>query len=135
MPRPPSLARCPPQHDIDTRQNRGQTELRYTSDAIVKDSPIERDQLRGVRNGRLAEPGITLREENVTGRFGPFQLGGQWDTDDGRDCASVERIALNDEDGSAKSGPRADRVAEIGPPDVPLPDYHSEFSRILRPAR
>jgi len=54
-----------------------------------------------------------------------------------RDCkrASVQGVALNDENWSAKPRPRANGLTEVRPPNFSLSDHHSELWRTLRAAR
>ena len=96
---------------------------------------VERDDLGNVGNGRLCEACIARREENVSRGLGPLDLRSERHTDHGCKRASVQSVALNDQNRSPKTRPRANGLTEVRPPNFPLSDHYSELSRTLRAAR
>ena len=130
----PKLAR-PSEDDIDPGKNGRESRARNLSNAPLENASVERNDLRNVSNGRLCEAGIARREEHVPGCLGPLDLRSERHTHHGRKRTSVQCIALNDENRSAKARPAANGLAEVRPPNFPLSNHHSELSRTLRAAR
>ena len=130
----PKLAR-PSEDDIDPGKNGRESRARNFSNTPLKNLSVERDDLGNVGNGRLCEACLARREENVSGGLGPLDLRSEGHTDHGCKRASVQSVALNDQNRSAKTRPRANGLTEVRPPNFPLSDHHSELSRTLRAAR
>jgi hypothetical protein len=85
---------------------------------------VDRDDLRHVRNGVFREACGLGGEQHVARRIDETGVGAQNDGNDGVQAASVEGIALHNQDGPVVPGLRAIGLAEIGPPDLTAFDYH-----------
>jgi hypothetical protein len=128
------LAR-PSENDINAGENRRKARPRNLTNALLKDLPVERDYLRYVCNGWLGEAGVARRQENIAGGLGPLDLRSEGHTDNGSKRATIQRVTLNDENGSTKARSRPNRITEISPPNFTLSNHHSEPRRSLRAAR
>jgi len=78
--------------------------FRKMSRALDKKRSIDRHELRDIRYGILGKSRESRFEQNISGRAGPFQIAREWNTDDRCNVASVNSVALNDNDGMLESG-------------------------------
>lgn len=105
------------------------------SNAVGQDALIQRDDKGDVGNGVLGQSGFPLRKQHIPRRVGPFQVAGEWHADYCADAAAIDRVALNDDDGSPVSRFRSRGLFEIRPPHLRLFDYHSTRRMTRRAAR
>ena len=118
--------------DVDTGQQQFQLGLRELSDLICEETPVDSHDLRHIGDGVFRQPCDACRETSIAWRFGPVKIACQWDTNHGADLASIEIIALNDNDRPAEAGSGSSWRSKISPPDFSLPDHHSDRSKTLR---
>jgi len=120
--------------DVDAEKHELELLLGQSPDAIGECPTVESDDLRDVGDRVLRQAGEPGVEQDVAGCFGPAQVAGQGDTDDGRDVAAVEDVPLDDHDRAPKAGLGAGRLLEVGPPDLALGDHQSERPSVRRAA-
>ena len=95
---------------------------------------VQGDDLGDVSHRLLGETCRSRRQDNVSGCPRPLKIAGQRDADDRCNSAPVHGIALHYHDGSSKPRARSCRHWKISPPNFPLADHHSDFSRMRRDA-
>jgi len=71
-------------------------------------------------------------QPDIPRRRRPAEAAREWNCDHRAQRASVEAVALDDDDGSSKARFGADGFAEVGPPHVALRDHHSVDSSVCR---
>lgn len=125
---------APAENHVDPGQHETELSLPDFPDPLVEDLAIDGNDLRDVRDRILRQPGCSLRQKDVSGGFGPFQIRGQGDADNGADLAPVEGVPLNHQNRPAETGRGSDRLTEIDPPDLALDDYFSLRRRVLSAA-
>ena len=101
-PRVPELARHSPEHDVDTGKNGCETRPGNSADATPKDPSIQCDDLRNVGDRGLSKFRLARREQDVPRGSRPLELRRERHADNGSQSAAVERVALNNQNGSAK---------------------------------
>src|SRR5450756_2918911 len=84
--------------DVDAEKHELELLLGQSPDAIGECLTVESDNLRDVGDRVLRQAGEPGAEQDVARCFGPAQVAGQGDTDDGRDVAAVEDVPLDDHD-------------------------------------
>ncbi len=92
--------------------------------ARSKERAVQREELRDVDDRRPSKAGLTLREKHVPWRLGETKVRRDRDDHDGRDRAAVERVRLDDENGTRASRARTHRVRQVHPPDVTARYFH-----------
>jgi len=93
----------PSEDDIDPGKNGRESRARNFSNKPLQNLSVERDDLGNVGNGRLCEARIAGRETNVSRGLGPLDLRSERHTDHGCRGASVQSVALNDQNRSART--------------------------------
>jgi hypothetical protein len=96
---------------------------------------VQRYKLRDVRHRVLRKSRHALWHQYIARRVQETQVGCQYDRDCGLDSTTIKRIVLHDQQGSPKPRLRADRLAQVRPPDLAPLDYHSVRATMRRWAR
>jgi hypothetical protein len=97
--------------------------------------PVEGNHLRDVDDRVLRQARGFSRKEDIAGGLQEAQVGGENDSDDGSEPASVEGVVLHYQKWAPKArfGPAG--LVEIGPPHLSALDYHVSGSSERRWAR
>ena len=86
------------QDDVDSGEDKQYFRGCKFSGAIAERVPVQRNDLGNVRYRGLRQTCVSGAETKVARRRGPFEIARQRNADDGRDAASIESIALHDDD-------------------------------------
>src|SRR6266850_2616427 len=97
--------------------------------------PVHGDDLRHIHDRIAIEARSASGDEHVAGCVCPPEIARDRHADDRRDRAAIERISLDDNDGTAKARGRPSGRRQVCPEHVALPDHHSTRSSACRAAR
>lgn len=128
------LIPSPSQDHVDPGQDKLEFAPRNLADPLVQLNLVERHDARRIGDRIPIQPARRRSQQHVARRVGPFEIAGQRHAHHRRDSALVESVALNDQNGSTIARRGADRFAQVGPPHLPLVDYHSTRSSARRAA-
>lgn len=124
--------RCSSKHDIDSRQNHPNCSWGKLTHARRQGGLVDCYDLRHVRHAVFRESARRPFEFNVSGSRGPFEITGDRDADNGRDSASIEAVALNDDNRPTETWGRPIGIRQVGPPNFALFDYQSTLRSVRR---
>ncbi len=122
------------ENDIDAREHQINLGAWQFPDARSQQRFVQRHHLRHVRDRVFGELGDARSQGNVSWRVGPPKIAGERNADNGRNAASVQGVALDDNHGSPETWTRPSRSRDVSPPDLALRNYHSVRSNTRRAA-
>jgi hypothetical protein len=88
----------PPEHGIDACKHQLELAPRQLADAFGQMLPVDGDDQRDVRDRLFGEACCSRCQEHIAGCICPFQDAREWHTNDRAHTASIQRIALHDDD-------------------------------------
>ena len=125
------LSPLEPQEQSDSRFDPRESSLRHRTYAFLKVVPVNRDELRHGRDRVARQAGLVDLQENVSGGVEKSSARGEDNANDGWEPATIERLALKDQDRVSEAGLRPTRLGKVRPPDFPAVDYHPDFPMLL----
>ena len=120
--------------DVDPGKHQFELRARDPAHALFEQRPVEGDDLRHVCHRILRQAGHPRREPHVTRSSLPPQVAGEWDADHRGNPASVQGVALHDDDRAPESGPGSGGCGQLHPAHVTLGDHHSTWTSRRRAA-
>ena len=72
---------------------------RQLADPLGQYAAVKRENLGGVRDGVLRQPGLLGRDQHVSWSVGSGEIARERHTDDRRDPTPVQRVPLHHDDG------------------------------------
>ena len=122
------------QDRFDTRKHQFELCPRQLADTFEQQFSIYCDDLRCIRHRIFREACYVGRKQRIARHVRPPKICAKGNTNDGRNVATVKRVALDYDDRTPKARARADWRRKIGPPHFALGYDHSVFSRTRRAA-
>ena len=112
-------------HATANRPHRSGIELAHT---LREHLAINSDDMGHVGDGLPGQAGSARGQKHISGCIEESQVRRNGHNNDGTDPAPIECVALHDDYRVAKTRSGTPRVVQIGPPDLPALNYHSERS-------
>ncbi len=122
------------QNDIDSIENGFQLPARKLAVAFSELLLIQCHNQRDIGDRIFWQPSDPRLQKYISWSSRPFEIACQRNANDCSDPTSIHRITLDDDDRASETGCRTSRLADVGPPDFALCDYHSARRSVCRAA-